>query len=242
MTKEELLDAYFEGTLTDASKIMLDDLLNSDRTFREDFHFQKELRASLRKKNRKELKSYLSSIGPVSPKKITPIFRLAPWWAAASIALIIGLSSWYFFFYSEPLTNEQLYVAYYEPYENVVHPIERGKQLDDLTTRAFLAYEEGNYSLAIDLFQQVKDKQSNDYIDFYNAIVLMQLDCHTEAIPLFEAYITSNKELSDRAHWYLALCYVKVDAIEKAKEELEILIALKSYKLNSAIDLKKTLE
>ena len=127
-----------------------------------------------------------------------------------------------------------MYDTNFVPYENVVHPIERGVQIEDLKTKAFTAYEDEDYGLALELFKELQQKQTDSYIQFYEAIVLMQLNKQQEAVPLLENYIAGNGELKDRAIWYLALAYLKQDDIAKSREQLEKLVEEEGFKAKAA--------
>ena len=242
MTKEDLITAYFEGTLSQEDQRTFEDLLKRDMEFLKEFQFQKELQSALQNEERRKTKIFLNSLENTSSNKGTKIGRLVPWFAAASIVILVGLGSWFYFFNSPKINTQELYAAYYKPYENIVHPLERGKQLEDLESRAFLAYELEDYQLAFELFKELGQQKNDSYIAFYNAIVLMQLGNFDEAISLFNGYIQNDSLLNDRAHWYLALCYLKLNDLEKAKKELDLLIQLKSFNLEKAKELKEKLD
>lgn len=238
MDREELINGYFEGSLSESQLAEFEVLLGTDEAFRTAYEFEKELQVALKKEERKEIKELFSSLNeneePGPEKRKSRLISMRPWLMAASIALVVGLGSWMFFFTSPNINSEQLYLTHFAPYENVVHPIERGNQLEDLQSRAFTAYEEENYNKALQLFKELNIKQNDSYIDFYEAIVLMQLNQHKESVVLLKSYIENDGELTDRAHWYLALAYLKLDNIKDSKKELKKLIALGSFKNDSA--------
>lgn len=241
MDKEELINGYFEGSLNQGQLEELELLLSTDSEFASEFEFQKELQASLKKEERVELKNMFNNLSEEKIKKETKVLRLRPWLAAASIALVVGLGSWLLFFNSPELNTDELYAANFAPYDNVVHPIERGNQLEDLKTRAFTAYENQEYGKALELFEELHTKQNDLYIDFYSAMVLMQLNQQEEAIPLLEGYLDDEGELKERATWYLALAYLKVENIDDCKTQLDILVEKKGFKSESAQTLLKQL-
>lgn len=177
-----------------------------------------------------------------SKKAETKVISIRPWLVAASVALLLGLGSWFLFFNTPYLNTEQLYVANFAPYENVVHPIERGEQLEDLKTKAFTAYEDANYSLALELFKELQAQQADPYISFYEAIVMMQLNKHQEAIPLLKSYIENEGQLKDRAIWYLALAHLKQDNTAESKLQLKKLVQLNGFKSNDAKNLLEVLD
>jgi len=241
MDNETLINSYFEGSLTESQQEDFDRLLMSDPAFAADFEFQQELQGSLKKNERQQIKNMLFNLNEATEKPKTKVISMRPWLVAASAVFLIGISAWLFFFTNTSLDSGQLYDVNFVPYENVVHPIERGEQLEDLKTKAFTAYEDENYRLALELFKELQQKHADSYIDFYKGIVLMQLNKPEEAIPVLESYIASNGELKDRATWYLALAYLKIGDYAKSKIELEKLIQMDSFKTKAAEELLKAL-
>ncbi len=239
MDKEELINGYFLGSLSESQSAELERLRETDTDFAADFEFERELQSTLKKKERQEIKSLFSNLDIEAvtdsedsrPKETeTKVISIRPWLVAASVIFLLGLGSWLLFFNNPDFNTDQLYAANFAPYENVVHPIERGEQLEDLSTRAFTAYEDEDYSLALELFKELQVQQTDPYIAFYKAIVLMQLEKHQEAIPLLEGYIENDGQLKDRATWYLALAYLKQNDVAESKTQLEKLVEMGSFK------------
>ena len=242
MDKEELINDYFEGSLSESQLGEVQNLLKTDANFAADFEFQKELQQSLKKEERREIKELFSDLNTTETKMETNVFRMRPWLVAASIALLMGIGSWLFFFNSPEVNTDQLYAANFTPYDNVVHPIERGNKLEDLKTQMFAAYEAKDYELWLQLTEQLTAKQKDGYIDFYAGIVQMALGNHKKAIPLLEGYIKADGELTDRATWYLALAHLKTNELTKCKEELKLLIQKNGFKADAAKVLLEQLE
>jgi len=242
MDKEALINGYFEGSLDTTQLEEVELLLASDAGFKTEFEFQKELQLALKKEKRRDLKDLFNALAEEESKPKSKVFQLRPWLVAASLALLAGLAYWLFLLNTPDLNTDQLYAANFSPYDNVVHPIERGNQLEDLKTKAFTSYEEKDYITALKLFKELQTKQNDDYITFYEAIVLMQLNKHLEAIPLLQDYRDKNGQLKDRATWYLALSYLKTDEVKRCKEELRQLVQESGFKLDSAKELLQQLD
>jgi len=241
MDKEELINGYFEGSLSQDQLEEMERLLSTDAEFASEFEFQKELQNSLKKQERSELKNMFNTLSEEKTKPETKVFHIQRWLVAASIALLLGLGSWFLFFNAPNLNTDDLYAANFAPYDNVVHPIERGNELEDLKTQMFSAYEAEDYDLWFALMAQLTAEQKDDYLDFYSAIVYMQLDNHEKAIPLLRGYINNNGALDDRATWYLALAHLKLGEITASKEALKALIEMESFKKKDAEKLLKAL-
>ena len=237
MDKQELINGYFEGSLSQNQLEEVDYLLSTDVEFASELEFEKELKIALKKEERQNIKSQFSELSKEHAKPKPKVIKLRPWLAAASIALCIGLGTYFLFFYSSNINTAELYAANFMPYDNVVQPIERSNQLENLKTQAFTAYENEEYQKALQLFKELNTKQNDNYIDFYSAMVYMQLDKQKLAVSLLKNYIEKQGELKDRATWYLALAYLKLGKLENCKSELEKLIAWNTFKTNSAKEL-----
>jgi len=242
MNKEDLINRYFEGSLSESELKTLKDLLENDTDFKEHFEFQKELQSALKKEHRKNIKAMLSNLKTKKDEAKPKVFYLRPWLAAASIVILVGFGSWFLFFNSNNLNTDALYATHFVPYENVVNPIQRGVEVENIKAKAFVAYENGEYEKALQLFEQSDTHSKNHYITFYEGIILMQLNKHKKAIILLNEYITNNGKLADRATWYLALSYLKQGDVKACKATLKKLIALNSFKINNAKNLLNTLE
>lgn len=242
MDNDALINGYFEGSLSSAQKKDFDRLLKSDPEFIADFKFQSELKDSLKKDERQQIKNMLSEVKVDGKKSESKVIILRPWLAAASAVFLVGISAWLLFFNDNGFDANQLYESNFMPYENVVHPIERGQQLEDLKTQAFAAYEDEDYGHALELFKELQQKQTDTYIDFYKAIILMQLSKPQEAIPLLESYIANEGELNDRATWYLALAHLKLEDVDQSKLILEKMVVQNGYKVNAAKELLEALD
>ncbi|MDD7915410.1 tetratricopeptide repeat protein [Polaribacter ponticola] len=205
----------------------------------EDLEFDKNLKKAITATERKQQKMFLNSVEKTieKPKKTN-------WLIAASIAAIIGLSS-YFIFNNQVVSNQELYAKNFTPYENVVVPIVRNNK--ELTTKAlaFAYYELGEYEKAIDLFNQLTSANTTEKItiNFYKANAYLMLDNYTDAKELLLPIVKNNKKVwQQESIWYLALTYIKLEDIDNAKLFLQKLQQLKSYKINKVNDLLKSLD
>ena len=188
----------------------------------------------MQKRELNEAAEYLHSLRTdQSLNKPKNTFRI--WLIAASTIVLLGLAWWIYEGGSASETDlQQLYVQYYQPYDNVVHPIERANQLQSLKDKAFNAYENGNYAEAVRLFETLKRQNQERYLEFYQGIGLMALDRHLEAQELLQAYIEAEGELKTRALWYLGLSYLKTNNPTAAKKTLQSLADTTAFKSEEA--------
>lgn len=214
MDKLNLLDKYFEQTLSEQEHLQFNELLETDAEFLEAFHFQNDLRIALIRNERKDLKERLMA-HEQRKKNFSLDWRYA---AAAVVALLIGV----LFFVNQTANRSQdLYQEYYQVFPNVVSPIVRADLAEtNIEHKAFLAYESGDYNEAIVLFTSIYDSTHMEYAMFYKAMSMMETDRHwPETIEILSSTPWS-KLFRDKAKWYLALAYLKQNEAKKAKETL----------------------
>ena len=205
MEKEELISLYFEGKLSEAQEITFQQLMETDADFAEEVRYQENVKKAITLNERKQLKATLQSFE--TEKKTTGSFT--KWLAAASIALVMISTYWYF---NQTPDHNSLYAAYYQAYPNVIAPTVRSETKNDLQSQAFYAYDNGDYKKSAALFSEIHASQKEEYAVFYAALSLMEDNKHEEAIKLFDSF-KSNKEsrFSIYAEWYEALCYLKLN-------------------------------
>ena len=187
----------------------------------EDLEFDKNLQKAITAEERKLQKAYLqsleSSLGDKNQKK------KFNWRVAASIAVLVGLGS-YFLLFNSSTSNEDLYDTYFYPYENIVAPIVRDQGKLSKKAAVFSQYEQGNYKNAIDGFNQLSTKDSIDIvtINFYKANAYLQLNEFEKAQNLFYQIVEiDDKEWKQESIWYLALISLKLDDVVAAKKYLQ---------------------
>ena len=220
MNNIDLIDRYFDNSLSPKEQLLFNDLLQNSEDFKNEFVFQKDLKKVIALNQRENLKSTLQQFEDNAIKNTKILFLSKKWLIAASLALLIGLGFW-FVKNTYFISSEKLFTQNFEPYRNIIQPIVRGESSNTIEYRAFLAYENNDYHKAINLFNSVNNQDAT-YVSFYKAMCYLSLDKTTEAINLLEPIILSSnleekdKQLSEKADWYLALAYLKTGENKKA--------------------------
>lgn len=229
MKNLDLIDGYFENTLTPKERLKFNELIQHDEAFKNEFLFQKNLKKAISNHQNQELKETLETFESKLQK--SSLFSVIPakWMAAATIILLLTLGTWVTRNYVFP-SNEQIFEAYFEPYPNTVLPIVRGSEVNSIEYRAFVAYESGEYHKAINLFNSVKNADAK-HILFYKAMCYLSVDKSDQAIQTLLPLADDSSSQVDRmdwrqkAQWYIALAYIHQ---EKEQEALYYLSALKN--------------
>lgn len=221
MKNSELIDKFFTDSLSSEDQILFNRLLQDDEEFREEFLFQQDLKKALQANKREALKATVSGFEEEYRHKKNNGLR-SFWLIAASVVILLGLGALVVKIMNDH-SPENLYAEYFVPYRNIVEPVERGGEANNLEAKAFQAYENGRYYKAINLFNSLENSEKN-YIKFYKAISLMQVNKTDQAIELLLPLSTLKKEgkygCSEKANWYLALAYLKKGNIDKARSQL----------------------
>ncbi|MDN3491912.1 tetratricopeptide repeat protein [Winogradskyella bathintestinalis] len=238
MTKDQLIAHYFSKTLSPEAQKEFDHLLTTDTEFKKAFKFQENLKTVIKKETQTQLKEELQSIeNPTKTSSKTYI----KWLVAASIILLLALPSFWYFGPSN-LDNEALFATNFKPFENVVHPIVRGEDYNDLKTKAFISYEAKEYEETLNYFNALLEESDNATISFYKANVLLQLNKNDEAIKILEQNNELPQKLKTQQQWYLALAYIKINNTKKAKASLNAVINNGTYKTKAAEQLLEQLD
>lgn len=233
MDKEQLIEKYIQGRLSDLEKKSVEELIQSDEEFRKAIEWEKQVAASLRQKSEEEFAHLLKEL---SQKKSTPWLK----WAAAAAILILGISAILFLF--QPPTPKQLFQSYFEPQPNITQPIIRGSEITTEDYEAFLAYEDRDWANAERLFEMLYGQSSNPVYLLYQGNCLLAMGKFQESIPVLEMAASQNAELSLRAKWFLALAYLQNNNLSKTKSLLQEIIEAEDVYSQQAASLLAELE
>ena len=181
MENHKYIEAYFEGNLSLEEKIIFEKLLAEDQDFAASFNLEKNVKKAITLYERALLKQKLQSFENQKNTRKS----LKKWYLVASFALLFGFGFW---FVSKETSSEILYDQYYSTYPNVVMPTVRGTNSYDKKATAFYEYDNGNYDKAFTLFSKIYVTDKEDYVLFYRALCLLELNKPQEALSLFEMF------------------------------------------------------
>ncbi len=241
MKGERLLEKFLQGKLTETEQQEFDSLLKNDPAFKEEVEFQTDvMRAVIAEEdgNFAEMLSDFESEARNEEQQIVQVESTGAkrfptkWLVAASIAILAALT--YFFTLNQANDPKDLFAENFKPYRNVTHPITRGEEPADHKTKAFLAYSKGEYKEALPLFTELYASEKEPYYLFYKANALIQLNRAAEAVPLLQEHLKTQDSLTDKSNWYLAMAYLQLKDIEKAKQALQRVVDTNAYKMEDA--------
>lgn len=230
MKKEELTQAYLHNRLNEEGMTQFTTLLETDSKFQEEVAFHKDLNKAFSASEHLRLKTKLQQF---EDELSTPKQNNFKWWlAAACILAIVGFGLMTFF--NNAANPDQLYMAYFEPYKNVVQPITRGESIESLKAKAFWNYEKKEYEQASIKFQKLYETTGESYYLLYEANALIAIGQTKEALPLLQKQLAFKDSFSEKSKWYLALAYLEINNLKKAKVLFKEIVLAKTYKSDAA--------
>lgn len=226
MNKEDLLNGYFENSLSDEELNLFEELLQNNADFKAEFEFRKELKSAIQHSKRAELKEKLRK----HETQNSNLRKLVSNWRyVAAAVLVLGFGS--YFILNNLQNSNDVFTQYYETYPNVVSPVVRADSSDtSLEAKAFLAYENKDFKQAESLFSELFKTQQQEYALFYQAMSYLEIEGKTsDAISLLEKTEWTN-EFKEKSLWYLAMAHLKMKNKQEAKKSLERLNELGNYR------------
>ncbi len=227
MKNFELIDLYFDNSLSPKEQLLFNDLLQNDLDFKNEFIFRKDLKKVIAVSQQEDLKASLGQFEDKIQQNSKLMMLPKKWLVAASVFILasFGLYSVKTVYFP---SNEVIYETYFTSCRNTIQPVVRGVKPNTIEYRAFVAYEAHDYYKAINLFNSVANPEAS-YINFYKGLSCMEINKLTRAIellyPITKAENLEGKsaDFDAKAKWYLALAYIKNNDNKKAIEELSLI-------------------
>lgn len=146
-------------------------------------------------------------------------------WATSSIAAVFIVG---FFLLKDTgnHTSLTLYNEFYNQWSELPSLTQRGNDTTLATVETL--YTQQRYAEALTLLNQLQQQNSklmDAQLFLYIGVLNLELGKHDAAIQAFKKVLASNSLDAFKAHWYLALAYLKIDEVVLAKKELNILLA-----------------
>jgi hypothetical protein len=152
--------------------------------------------------------------------------KINQWKIAASILILVAAGILLFIF-QVGTSSGDLYQTYYQPYPNLIDPIQKGVDNNTQSSVSQL-YELGQYEHVVK--QEVSDPSS----EFYVALSWLATNDLSRAVPLLERFSGQREfRFHHVAQWYLALAYLTEKQIDKSTNLLEQIKATPDHDFRS---------
>ncbi len=202
-------EKYIREEMTAEERTSFEAQLSTDEALRAAYDFVKDTEKALEITEYKRLKSILGENSKSSG------FRFKRWLGiAASIALVATLG--YIIFVGGQTSTEDLYNQYYEPYPNIIDPVNRSSTG---SSSPYQLYEQGNLNEALDYLSVMS---TSDTTFFYKGQVHMSLGNYEKAVTAFNR-LDKNSTFYASGQWYLALTHIKMSQEKRAEELLKVI-------------------
>ncbi|NND34608.1 MAG: hypothetical protein HKN76_18625 [Saprospiraceae bacterium] len=195
-----LIEKHLKDELSPEEQITLEDK-KKDPEFEAELNLYLTIQKSTTNFSRLDVKKDFKAWDQDEPIRLNPLKSSTTWWkiAAGLVILvgIVGLLNKFAFNSAAP----DLYTQYYEPYPNLLDPIEKGESTSPSLTQL---YELENYEAVISL------PMTTAVDSFYVALSFMELGNQEFATELLQIF--SRREdfrFKDAAQWYLALNFLR---------------------------------
>lgn len=244
------IDRYVRQELSADEQSTAASQLQQNEALHDELRLRQSLKIAATEQGRQELKALLVAADKrmdstaLHANVDKPVQRISwyRWIAAAAIALLLGVATWSLM---RSPSSEDLYAAYYEPFPNLIAPIDKSQPATDLVTQALQAYERGQFAEAVDKFIALEQQNSTTAfspdMQLYYALSLLQTGNANEATNRLQT-VAANLEAryQQAAQWYLALAYLQTNNQEKTAEQLNNILATPEHRYQDKA--KKLLE
>lgn len=231
-----LIDRYMNGEMEKEELNWFEGEASKDKTLAAEIKLQYEIGSSILDEEEMDLRAQLARIEhEVLPRKTKFIrfrnFNKGAAAAVASILLLLAVAAWLLLSHGIPSSNDQLFARYYEPYKSLASVRSGDLAVDNMLTNALNRYEQGDFTTALSLFEQVLNTDSKDVTSrFYQGISFMETQKYQNAGNSFHAVIDQRDNLFiEQAQWYLGLCYLRTEENEKAKDQFNRIVDSKGF-------------
>lgn len=223
------LERYLLGTMNQQEKQAFEKQLRTDSALADELALYRDTVGGIQLNGSQSLKEQLQeveaglsrhSVSRTLDNQRAPRKPLMTWLAIAASLLAVVLLGYLVLPGPGP---EDVYVAYYQPYPNLINPAQRSAEIKEETVleRAMRAYDSQQYVQALALFEQ-GNAFSNPGYTFYYAASHLGLNQPQKAIPLLERVVQNQGSLFyEPALWYLALAHLKENDAATAIPYLE---------------------
>ncbi len=246
----ELIDEKLSGELTGEELEAFDSDLMDDPELMAEFELHAEIDEAIQESEVIELRKKLDLVHDLTQNKKQPgllrtilrhkLSRIAA--ASFVVLLIITSLSLYFLRPDGNMSNDSLFKIYYQPDAALLI---RGTDSQNATLiQAFQLYENKEYTSALEMFGQVLDDDGNNIpVQFYSGISNIELGQYRNALHPFNFIIEHNQNLYvERAEWYTALCYLKLNENERAVDLFRKISHSNSSKKDQAHEILKDIQ
>jgi len=240
MDKERLIEKYLHKELTDQDLKSLNQLLETDQDFKDEFELRTILYADYKTTIKQDL---LDSIPPDVQTRHQNRPSIGKFVIAAFITILAALAVYYASSKAKTSTNSSQIIAQYMDEPSRYPTVTKDDTIDpsnpwSIAKQQFIANDYKQFLKTIETID-LSDEQR-----YYKSLALAYQEnpSYQAAIQILSV-ISDNEDSSftEEANWFLALFYLKNGQVEEGKTILNQIIKSKAWKQKEAATLLKSL-
>lgn len=217
----EEIDGYLGEDLDEDSMALFEDELMVNSGLGADLAFHREVDKAVGERDVISLRSSLQQIAMDEGNRRSERLGMVGtrrkslfWYAAASVLVFMVVFT--SLVRHKSYTGQQLYTSYYQPYKVGASVSRSGSATQNGLNNALLAIDRGEYATALNLLESAGEKESCA-VNFYSGVAYQELGQYSRAIGSFTQVVEQGDNLLvEQSEWYIGLCYLKTDELEKA--------------------------
>ncbi|MBN1598240.1 MAG: tetratricopeptide repeat protein [Bacteroidales bacterium] len=220
------VDRYLENVMSKEELIWFEKELEGNSDLKAEVELQRTLHLAIADTETLELQEqlddiYIANYQPwkkalnIHAGKKKRTFFTAGIAASVAISVVLVLNV-----FKSNVTAGDLVNQYYKPAEISMSFRAKGEENDNNIRQAMIYYENKNYIEAIALFEKIlKEDDSRIGLNLYSGISNMEIREYEKANDNFQKVIDhQTNAFIESANWYLGLCYLMTDDVEKARQ------------------------
>ncbi len=209
------LDRYFRGEMNEEESKAFLSQVESEPELKKLFDEHGDIVRAIEISSLTELKDKLAQKEKEMSK---PSGGIPLYLKIAAGVCLLAIASW-LLFRGQPndINPEQLFAANYEPYPNIVTPVDRSSVADN--TDPYAQFELKAYDESLELFKTLPE---NDTTLFYIGQVHLAMKKPQMAIAYFRK-VRPNSTFKEAADWYTALAYLSDLKVDEGKGILKVI-------------------
>lgn len=231
----ELFDNYMNGNLSDDVALAFESKLKTDSELKKEFDLYRLIIAGIVEQGANGLKEKLKVREEFHRRSRT---NIKMYYKIAAAILLLLAAAFLILKWSYSPDPQSLYLAYYEPYPNIVDPLDRTSNSEVFS--AYQLYELGKYNETIEKLSAIPGKIITPPSLFYLGQAYMATSEWEKALDCFQK-IEDESSYYQTAQWHIALIFLKLNDIEQVEKQLGIIIDQKGDYQKQALALKKEL-
>lgn len=221
----DLIEKHLRDQLQENEKILFREKMQNS-AFQEELQFRQKLKKAAMHSGREELHRKFEEWDKVEPTGNQTRFTRS-WLNRAAAIILIFATATVIFWVLNLNTPGKLYREFYEPYANLLDPLQKGSSPQSASISQL--YEQKRY-------QAVLERSPQDSLRlFYFGLTKLEVKETTDAIEILEQISKApENRFSQAASWYLALAYLQDGNKDASKKVLNSICGQPNHSFKDA--------